>query len=169
MTQEVLARPPILGGYYDPNKSFLLDEKFFFVFGSNLKGIHGAGAAKVAAKCFGAKFGVGEGYIGRSYAIPTKIDPKTPRRLNDVKESIKRFVSATDIATLGDPDEDHRFFFVTAVGCGLAGFKHEEIAPLFRGAVNCWFPETWRPFLGDYPGLYEGVNPLTTQGESHVH
>lgn len=158
MTQPMVLPPPeILGSYYDPKQEYLLSEKFYFVAGSNLKGIHGAGAAKTAAKFFGAKFGVGEGFSGRSYLLPTKSDPYTPRRLSEVADSIKRFIDCTDMNTLSEP-EDRHYFFVTAVGCGLAGFKHEEIAPLFKGSINCWFPETWRPYLGDTPGDYSS-NP----------
>ena len=62
------------------------------VFGSNCKGIHGAGSARVAAMAWGAKFGVGEGLTGRAYAIPTKETPYKRRLLSDVKCSVDRFL-----------------------------------------------------------------------------
>lgn len=153
MSTDVLPYPPLLSGYYEFGKEYLLRPNIYMVFGSNMKGIHGAGAAKTAAKAFGAQFGVGEGYTGRSYAIPTKTDPYTPRSIDDIAKSIKQFVAVTDIATLGVPDEDQIYFYVTPVGTGLAGFPHEVIAPLFKRAVNCWFPHIWKPYLGEHPGL----------------
>lgn len=117
-----------------------------WVFGSNLSGVHGAGAAKVALERFGAVSGAFGGLIGRSYAIPTKGRlqaglPVLP--LNDIARSIGNFVAVTR----NRPDLN---FFVTRVGCGLAGYKDFQIAPLFQGCnVNCSFPEEWRPWL-DY-------------------
>lgn len=112
-----------------------------FVFGSNLAGIHGAGAAKVAVKKYGARMGQGIGLHGRSYAIPTKdVDIKS-MSLDNIKPYIDRFVKVTNQY----PDVK---FFVTRVGCVLAGHSDREIAPLFKGcSSNCSFPDTWRPFL----------------------
>lgn len=113
-----------------------------FVFGSNLAGRNGAGAAKAAMWHFGAKYGVGSGPTGRSYAIPTKGARLEVLSLNEIAAHVEAFkaYAASSEAT----------FFVTRVGCGLAGYSDAQIAPMFRGATtNCVFPEEWRPFLDD--------------------
>jgi hypothetical protein len=113
-----------------------------FVFGSNLAGIHGAGAAKQAVK-YGARYGVGVGMSRRTYAIPTKdYDIKT-LPVDQIKPYIERFVKFTN-------EHAGVKFFITRVGCGLAGHKDSEIAPLFRGcSANCSFPEQWEIYLKD--------------------
>ena len=117
-----------------------------FVFGSNLAGIHwghGAGAAKVAREKFGAEWGVGAGFTGQCFAIPTK-DEKVDnfRTLDIVEEMIAIFVRDTQ-----RPENADKKWFVTRVGCGLAGYKDEQIAPMFKSAVNCSFAEEWREYL----------------------
>lgn len=111
-----------------------------FVFGSNLAGIHGAGAAKVAHEKYGALWGKGFGLYGMTYAIPTKGVMLGVLPLHFIKDYVDKFVS--DSAYFED-----RQYFVTRVGCGLAGYKDEQIAPLFKGAKNCSFAEEWRQFL----------------------
>lgn len=111
-----------------------------FVFGSNLAGIHGAGAAKVAVK-FGAKYGVGIGMRGNTYAIPTKDQYIQTLPIEDVEFRIREFCEYTH--NYGQ----NKRFFVTAVGCGFAGFKDSQIAPLFKTAINCSFPEEWMSLL----------------------
>lgn len=111
-----------------------------FVFGSNLAGVHGAGAAKQALK-YGAKWGRGIGLVGMTYAIPTKDHDIRTLQVDTIKPYIDRFVKFTNTY----PDAN---FFVTRVGCGLAGYKDAEIAPLFRGcSSNCSFPEQWEAYL----------------------
>lgn len=110
------------------------------VFGSNLAGRHGAGAALVAAEQFGALRRHGSGLSGRSYAIATKDENLVPRDLRDVVADIHLFCRFTY-------DRQDLRFWVTAVGCGLAGFKDEEIAPHFATAINCSFPKQWLPYL----------------------
>lgn len=109
-----------------------------FVFGSNLAGRHGAGAALFARQNKGAEYGVGEGHTGQSYALPTKDENIRTRPITDVAESVGKFMQyATEHPELQ--------FEVTKVGCGLAGFKEVEIAPLFKGCPeNCILPEGWR-------------------------
>lgn len=113
-----------------------------FVFGSNLSGIHGGGAAKVAHEKFGAAWGVTSGITGQAYAIPTK--DKTVRRslsLEDVASYVAHFL---DVAHRNSDKK----FFVTAIGCGLAGFSHAQIAPLFTYApANCSLPDVWEKYL----------------------
>lgn len=114
-----------------------------FVFGSNLAGRHGAGAARYAHTARGAKYGVGIGRTGECYAIPTKDHSIQTMKLEDIKVHVDVFLAYA--AKNMDCD-----FQVTCIGCGLAGYNHEDIAPLFKGApVNCYFDEKWKPWLGD--------------------
>ena len=95
-----------------------------FVFGSNLDGFHGGGAARIAMDRFGAVWGQGVGLQGQCYAIPT---------MQGGVETIKPYVDEF-IAFAGQHPEYK--FLVTRIGCGIAGFADEEIAPLFQGALN---------------------------------
>lgn len=108
-----------------------------FVFGSNLAGRHGAGAALHARNHCGAKYGVGEGLQGKSYAIPTKDEQLRTLPLERIREYVERFIAfATERSDLT--------FEVTRIGCGLAGYKDEDIAPMFQGApTNCKLPASW--------------------------
>ena len=111
-----------------------LREDEVFVFGSNLAGMHGGGAAYVAFKKFGAVMGCGVGLRGQSYAIPT---------MQGGVETIKPYVDEF-IAFAGEHPE--LFFYVTRVGCGIAGFRDKDIAPLFAGTVgleNVCLPKGW--------------------------
>jgi hypothetical protein len=101
-----------------------------FVFGSNLSGIHGAGAARLAMDRFGARYGQGVGLAGKTFAIPTK--SKGIKRTLTVKE-IKPYV---DLFILYAKKNPVFIFLVTEIGCGLAGHKVEDIAPLFAEAIN---------------------------------
>lgn len=112
-----------------------------FVFGSNFSGIHGAGAAKIAHRKYNAKFGVGFGPTGQSFAIPTKGWSIDDIPISAFKNFIDAFVSYTHV-------RKNQKFFVTRVGCGLAGYTDKDIAPLFRGCnMNCNFSEEWMCFL----------------------
>lgn len=112
-----------------------------FVFGSNYKGVHGSGAARLAKDKFNAVWGVSEGFTGYCYAIPTKdLDIKT-LPLETIAKHVDRFIDATYI-------KDHLTFIVTAVGTGLAKYDSSDIAPMFRLANhNCVFDQEWEPFL----------------------
>lgn len=99
-----------------------------FVFGSNLAGRHGKGAALYAKKYYNAIYGQGEGYQGRSYAIPTKDENLKPRRLQDVSESVRTFITFVNKCRILGYDF---IFTITPVGCGLAGFRPDQIAPMF--------------------------------------
>lgn len=115
------------------------DPRHCFVFGSNLRGIHGAGAAKVARAYLGAIPGRGKGFMGDCYAIPTKHGPYENMSLEEVAWYVESFKKVT-----------HRrdtIFHVTAVGTGRAGFTHEQIAPLFNGVICCYLPLAWRPYI----------------------
>jgi len=100
-----------------------------FVFGSNTKGFHGAGAALTAYRVHGAKRGVGEGLTGNAYAIPTKNDKLASRTLKEIQASVNTFKAFA----ASRPDLT---FNVTRTGCGLAGYKPEQIAPMFKGAPD---------------------------------
>lgn len=109
-----------------------------FVFGSNLAGKHGGGAAYVAFRKFGAVMGCGVGHRGQSYAIPT---------MQGGVETIKPYVDEFIEYAKAHPD---LFFYVTRIGCGIAGFKDEEIAPLFQDALdieNICLPEYFIDFI----------------------
>ena len=106
-----------------------------FVFGSNLAGSHGGGAAYVAWRKFGAVMGQGVGLQGQSYAIPT---------MQGCVETIEPYVTEFIAFAQAHPD---LFFYVTRIGCGIAGFRDEEIAPLFIGAralENVCLPFTFK-------------------------
>lgn len=113
-----------------------------FVFGANLSGIHGAGAAKAAHQHYGAQWGVAEGLTGQSYALPTvKAQITGPLSLEGIGIHVERFLhfAATN------PESQ---FFVTRVGCVLAGHSDKDIAPMFADApLNCSLPDTWKLIL----------------------
>lgn len=97
--------------------------RHIFVFGSNLAGRHGAGAAKYAAEHYGAKYGVGEGRTGMAYALPTKDANFNVRSLLEIRESMTKF------AAYARQNPNDTFIF-TAVGTGLAGYDVQEIGEL---------------------------------------
>lgn len=108
-----------------------------FVFGSNLAGRHGAGAALFAQKWRGAVPGQGIGLHGQSYAIPTKDADLKTLPLGDIAPYVADFLAYA----AEHPDLN---FQVTRVGCGLAGYKDDMIAPLFFNAPdNCYLPGVW--------------------------
>lgn len=112
-----------------------------FVFGSNLAGLHGGGAARHAFDVYGAEWGVGEGITGQSYALPTKeANVRDARSLEAVRNSVNRFL----IFAEANPQ---MIFHVTRIGCGLAGFTDEQIAPMFADAPeNCEFDPLWSQY-----------------------
>jgi hypothetical protein len=112
--------------------------KAVFVFGSNLAGKHGAGAALFAIKHHGARYGQGIGRQGDSYAIPTKDYKLHPLPLGSIEKHVKAFL----LYARANPEE---IFEVTKIGCGLAGYSEEQIKPMFKHAPkNCILPVGWR-------------------------
>lgn len=116
-----------------------------FVFGSNLAGFHGAGAARAARKFYGAVLGQGVGYAGskpfHSYAIPTKDQDIITLPIGEIEHHVILFKAFAN----NYPDMQ---FFVSRVGCGLAGYRDSQIAPLFKGSPdNCSFAREWAPYL----------------------
>lgn len=117
-----------------------LEENEIFVFGSNLEGSHGGGAAKTAHNRFGAIWGQGVGLQGQSYGIPT---------MHGGPEEIRPYVEEFIAFARTNPDLT---FLVTRVGCGIAGFHDSEIAPLFTGAEyvpNIFLPESFWHYLSE--------------------
>ncbi|WP_294767463.1 hypothetical protein [uncultured Rhodoferax sp.] len=129
-----------------------------FVFGSNLSGIHGGGAARAAHRQYGAVWGVAEGITGNCYAIPTvKAQIAGPLSLGEIQAAIGRFLEFAE----QNPQIE---FFVTRIGCGLAGHKDADIAPMFSSApANCSLPDTWSFWLHLPP-----VDPKILRSESQA-
>lgn len=109
---------------YTPDYIEELKSNEIFVFGSNLNGLHGGGAARVAMEKFGAVWGQGVGLQGQSYAIPT---------MHGGVDAIKPYVD--EFITFAKLHPELKFL-VTRIGCGIAGFSEEEIAPLFAEAIE---------------------------------
>ncbi len=137
-------------------------DTFVFVFGSNLAGRHGAGAAKFAREWRGAEPGIGVGLRGQSYALPTKGRSLEVLPLSEIKEHVDAFKA------VAARRQDLRFQ-VTRVGCGLAGYQDTDIAPLFDAASeNVMLPGVWHKLLGKkgrrrviVGGAREGVSRRT--------
>lgn len=121
-----------------PSEVRKLREGEVFVFGSNAQGMHGAGAARVAVEKFGARMGKGEGLQGSSYAIPTM------EGLESLKSAVDRFAKYAH-------GHKELKFFVTAVGCGIAGYTPEQVAPFFYKTAqlpNVYLPVSfWKVIL----------------------
>ena len=109
---------------YTPERISKLNPNEIFVFGSNLAGMHGGGAAWIAYERFGAIMGQGVGLQGQSYAIPT---------MQGGVETIKPYVD--EFIEFASKHPEYKFL-VTKIGCGIAGFRVEEIAPLFAEAID---------------------------------
>lgn len=112
-----------------------------FVFGSNTAGRHGKGAALHARREHGAIYGQGHGLQGNAYAIPTKDERLQTLPLDVIERHVKGFLKYAE----GRPDLT---FNVTAIGTGLAGYSHDQIAPMFKGFTpNCNMPDEWQGLL----------------------
>lgn len=141
-----------------------------FVFGSNLKGIHGAGAARYACRELGYPPGVGEGIpvLARAYALPTCSAPGVPLRLEEVRKHVEHFLNR---ARIFQRDEPGVRFFISEIGCGLAGFSVEQIAPMFAGTPgNCDLPPSFVSIITSSMGLKEHTFNLTVgdwAGDGH--
>ena len=115
--------------------------ELIFVFGSNLAGRHGKGAALAALRFHGAVYGQGEGLQGQSYGIPTKDHRLEALPLAAIAEAVQRFLAFAR----SRPDLT---FEVTAIGTGLAGYKPSQIALLFRSApTNVHLPSVFKECL----------------------
>lgn len=115
-----------------------LTEKQIFVFGSNLAGSHGGGAARQAREQFGAEDGVGEGLTGQCYAFPT---------LDKELKQVPRFLLLLKVYLLYKCCEDNpdKEFLLTKVGTGIAGYKEEDMKGLFTNPPkNLVLPDNWK-------------------------
>ena len=112
-----------------------------FVFGSNLAGRHGAGSAKEALRNWGAIYGQGTGRQGNSYAIPTKDQKLWTLPLHTISVHVSAFKAYAE----ANPEDT---FTVVAIGCGLAGYKPEQIGSMFvRMPPNVQLPPEFLPFV----------------------
>ena len=122
-----------------PSEIETLEQNEVFVFGSNIQGMHIGGAARVAYNKFGAEWGNGEGLQGHSYALPTM------EGIERVKEAVNLFTESAKI-------HQELTFYVTPVGCGIAGYTPFEIAPMFEEASklrNVYLPVSFWKILID--------------------
>lgn len=102
-----------------------LKENEIFVFGSNLSGMHGGGAANQAYQSFNAEWGVGEGLTGRCYAFPTMNEQMNKRDESELIESVKKLYACALVNL-------DKVFLLTKVGCGIAGYREEHMKNLFN-------------------------------------
>ena len=122
-----------------PSEIDTLEQNEIFVFGSNIQGMHIGGAARVAYNKFGAEWGNGEGLQGHSYALPTMVG------IERVKEAVHIFTESAKI-------HQELKFYVTPIGCGIAGYTPFEIAPMFKEAsklINVYLPLSFWKILID--------------------
>ena len=130
-----------------PSQVNILADGEIFVFGSNFQGRHMGGAARVAQEKYGAVWGIGEGLQGQSYAIPTM------EGLENLAPAVQRFTSFAK-------QHQELKFFVTAIGCGIAGYRADEIAPFFLNAAylpNVYLPLSFWKVIMDIPRADESV------------
>ena len=123
---------------FSPDLIKELKENEIFVFGSNLEGMHGGGAAYIAYEKFGAIWGQGVGLQGQSYGIPTMHGG-----VDVIKPYVDEFI---DFAK----SHQELKFLVTRIGCGIAGFSDEEMAPLLKDAIeieNIYLPKSFYDIL----------------------
>ena len=117
-----------------PDRISELKDNEIFVFGSNLQGNHAGGAAAIADRKFGAIWGQGVGLQGQSYAIPTMHGG-----IDKIKPYVDEFIEFAK-------QNPNLKFLVTRIGCGIAGFTEEEMAPLFASGAdveNVYLPDTF--------------------------
>ena len=109
---------------FTPERITELGKNEIFVFGSNIHGMHGGGAARIANEYFGAEWGVGEGLTGQCYALPTM-----EGGVDYIGEKVQNFIKCAKA-------HPELRFYVTKVACGIAGFRTDEIGPLFADAID---------------------------------
>lgn len=128
---------------YTPENITKLEPNEIFVFGSNLAGRHGAGAALLALKKFGAISGQGFGLMGQSFGIATKDERIQTLPLDRIQVQVNKFLRFAE-------NNPEKTFLVTQIGCGLAGYSPRDIAPLFKGVPsNVVLPENFSEILNN--------------------
>jgi hypothetical protein len=116
-----------------------------FLFGSNEAGRDGKGAALHARRHYGAEYGVGFGRTGNAWAIPTKDAQLHTLRLERIAAYVEPFLVYAE-------QHPELVFKVTGIGTGLAGYRHEDIAPMFaRAPANCRLPGEWKKLRASHP------------------
>jgi hypothetical protein len=134
---------------YHPDNETPVGLDWIWVFGSNLAGRHGAGAALVAANRFAAVYGQGVGPTGRAYAIPTKDGQLGVLSLDEIERYVAQFLEYAQA-------HPELYFYITRIGCGLAGYRDSQIAPLFADAPsNCCIPIQWSSYVQSYKSMVE--------------
>lgn len=135
---------------YTPENITFLNRNEIFVFGTNLEGSHGSGAAKIAYKYFGAIWGQGVGLQGQSYAIPTMVP------LPELEKYVESFI---EFAFL----HPELIFYVPAIGCSYAGYTPYEIAPFFLKVIdlpNVMLPKSFVDVMHNHSSV-TGVPAMT--------
>ena len=135
---------------YTPDYIDMLLPRQVFVFGSNTLGYHTGGASGTARKKFGAVWGQAEGLQGQSYAIPVDFG-KDVRKDDEVKAAVDRFIAFAK-------EHTELFFFVTRVGCGIAGYHDDEMAQFFKdafGMKNVCLPKSFVDALNGSGAKYD--------------
>lgn len=148
---------------YTPDYIDILLPKQVFVFGSNTLGYHTGGASGTARKKFGAVWGQAEGLQGQSYAIPVDYG-KDVRKDAEVKAAVERFIDFAKAHT-------ELFFFVTRVGCGIAGYHDKEMAQFFKEALelkNVCLPKSFVEALSDSQENYHLERFLEAQKTAYA-
>lgn len=133
-----------------PNRT-RLPKDVYFVFGANLRGRHGAGAALTAVQHFGAIEGQAQGLMGQSYGIATRDYYIKTLPLAAISKNIQSFIGFSHM-------HPNLRFFITPIGCGHAGYEPHQIAPLFYGIRdNCAIPLSWMQFFPNTEYFDSGV------------
>jgi hypothetical protein len=117
-----------------------LPANIIFVFGSNLRGAHGASAALDAKNNFGAQIGRGVGPYGQSYAIPTKDSNILTMKILEIQPFVDQFIEYAEAWQKIDPT---KLFYLTRVGCGLANLNEDDVISLFSYVPNIIYPDNW--------------------------
>ena len=144
-----------MAGFYtgELHKELFIDTMNIFVFGSNEAGRHGAGAAKFAREGIGYPYYEYDGQIGNAYALPTKDAWIGTLPIEAISKYVLKFLNHAHA-------NQQYTYYVTPIGCGLAGYKHEDIAPLFIKGLqlpNLVFCEEWKVI---YESMYNGQKEM---------
>ena len=134
-----------------------------FVFGSNILGYHTGGASGTARKKFGAVWGQAEGLQGQSYAIPVDFG-KGIRKDTEVKASVEKFIAFAK-------ENERLLFFVTRIGCGIGGYRDDEMAQFFKNALevkNICLPKSFVDALKDGEVIYD-LNRFVKAQDSELY
>jgi hypothetical protein len=131
-----------------------------FTFGSNLRGVHGLGAAKQGVK-WGAIYGQGEGLMGQTYALPTKDDNLKTLPLRDIRKHIDKFIEVIEM-------RQDLTFLVTAIGTGLAGYQIGVMAHMFKRLLkydNVYLPKEFTDCYEDYENYWNTLTKFETPND----